>query len=291
MVNFRTVGYVVNSICMSFIDAGVVIKKGAMIIGEEGSHAIYEIYSLEGFEKWSKAIISDLRLLSLIPSINGVFDSCLKTLEAQKDLCYATLVFASTAEFVGEIRDDAGEFVGYKLKIPTIKEKKADGTVEENTDWVKVLYGIGNFFETGKFLQKYKIYDFPIFSQAANQFGAFKLFKWDGQDVTLGDIPVLNCCFDKPKDFFVFFAAAYTVRKTWNKLGKSDFFSAENIENLAKLIGNIGKMTLISSADKMARRKYLVSLAVLSVITDNASLIGLFLKRRKERESRLRDPT
>ena len=59
-----------------------------LVVGEGTSRAMYEVYSLDGFEKWSKALIADLRFLALIPGIGETFKECLKTVEAQKILCH-----------------------------------------------------------------------------------------------------------------------------------------------------------------------------------------------------------
>ena len=56
-----------------------------------------------------------------------------------------------------------------------------DGSV----DYVKVLYGIGNIFETGKFLQKYKVLDFPLCTRIATQLGSIKVFSFQGKTSTL----------------------------------------------------------------------------------------------------------
>jgi hypothetical protein len=283
MVSFRDgVGNTVGRVSMEFIDVGVKIKKGFMHVGEATSYAMYDIYSLDGFEKWTKVAIADLRFLSLIPSINGVFDECLKTLEGQKDLIYGSLVFSSTAEFIKKTKNTDGE-THYSFQIPTAKEKNAQDVMEEHVDWVKVLNGIGNFFETGKFLNKYKVMSFPLCSQLATQFGSIPVFG----KTTIGDIPVINCWCSKPRDFFVFIASGYTAYKCYDKPSE-DFRSTEN---LIKLSGNIGKLILIGGGDWMLSRKYFWTVAVVDVLTQNASLIGYFLKREREREARFEDPT
>ena len=66
--------------------AGAGIKKGILTVADGGSQVLNDIYSMDGLEKWTKAAVSQSRLLSLHPSVKGVFDKCLKTLEAQKDL-------------------------------------------------------------------------------------------------------------------------------------------------------------------------------------------------------------
>lgn len=280
MIHLTQISRAFDSACMGFINTGVEFKKGMLTVGEVGSHVMYDIYSLNGFEKFTKAMIADLRMLELFPCIKGTFTHCLKTLEAQKDLYYATLVFGSMADFIKPDYDkDTQAFQGYKFCMPTINGKE-NGPI----DWVKVLYGIGNPFETCKFLQKYKILDFPLCSQLAAQFGSIKL----GGDWKVEDIAVLNCWCDKPKDFFVFFAALYTTyccstdKNFWNK--------GRRLENLAKLTGALGKMALVGGSNFLLSRQYFWTLAVIDVATNNASLLGLILKCNRERDELFNKP-
>lgn len=275
MVNFiNGLGSAVDSACMGFIDTGVTIKKGLMVVGEVGSRAMYDVYSLEGFEKFSKAAIANMEAASLIPALNGAFSETLKTVKAQKDLIYATLIIGSMADFIKRNPDGSMSFA-----LPTIKE--SDGTT--TYDYVKILYGVGNIFETGCFFQKYGVMQFPLCSKLASQLGAIKIF-----NMAIADIPVLNTWTDKPKDFFVFFASGYIVWRSYQRPINDDFWC---LENLVKLTGGLGKMVLISSADFIAARKYMVTLAVIDVATQNSSLLGLWLKRSREREKRMDDPT
>lgn len=281
MINLTDrLGYAVDSACMGFIDAGVKVKSGLLVVGEGASQAMYEIYSLQGFEKWSKAAIANMRAVNLIPCCRGVFDQAIKTVEAQKDLIYATLVFESTADFIKVTKvedEDTGEtYTKYSFQLP--REKNG------NIEWVKLLYGIGNPFDTLCFLQKYQVVSFPFFSKVATQVGSTKLFSLHGEAWTFGDIPVLKCLVNKPKDFFVCVASAYTAYRCLNN---SNFW---DIANLIKLTGSFGKIVLITSADYMIQKKYFIALTVIDVVTQNASLIGLLMKRSKEREDRFNDP-
>ncbi len=277
----NNIGNAFDSYCIEFINAGIKAKKGMIAVGEASSNVMYDIYSLNGFEKFAKAMIANLRMLELIPSIKGTFEHCLKTLEAQKDLYYATLVFGSTCDFIKADYDKVTqEFKGYKFTLPRVNPDKDNSPI----DWVKLLYGIGNPFETAKFLQKYKVLEFPLCSQLANQFGSIKLFTLNGQNWTVEDIPVLNCWCDKPKDFFVFLASGWT---TYSCLVSNHFWT---IENLLKLTGGIGKMTLISGSNFLISRQYFWTLAVIDVVTQNASLISLILKCDKAREERFEHP-
>lgn len=268
-----SIGSAADTLCMSFINAAVQVKTCVLWLGKKVSLAMKDVYSLEGFEKWSKAFIADLRILNLF---NVNIKNCLKTVEAQKDLIYATLIFGSTVEFFKPGKDKDGKKV-YGFQLP----REKDG----NVDVVKFLYGIGNIFETLKFTQEYGLLSFPRCSQLANQLGSTKLFNFRGSTWTLGDIPVANCWLDKPKDFFVFTAAFYNTGRC---LTVPVFFT---IENILKLTGSIGKMTLITLAPYMLREKYYTALSIVDFVTNNASLLAFLIKRNNDREKRLQDPT
>jgi hypothetical protein len=272
MVDFiNRLGNAVDSACMGFINWGVKTEKVLVVGGRVFSFIAYHFYSMEGLEKGSKALIANLEMLSLIPSINGLFSETLKTMRGQKDLIYATLIIGSIADCIKKEKDGSLRFA-----LP----RQTDGTL----DYVKVLYGIGNIFETGGFLQKYRVMTFPRCSQFAQQLGSIKMF----ENVTFGDVPVLKTLTDKPKDLFVFSASLYVLVQSFRKPVNNNFLSPLN---LAKLTGSLGKIILISCSDFMLARKYLVTLTVIDVFTQNASLIGLILKRCQDREKRFVNPT
>lgn len=274
MSNFISrIGSAADTLCMGFIDAGVAVKKGALWVGEEGSRAMYEIYSLEGFEKWSKAFIADLRCAALIPGLKDVVKNCLTTVEAQRDLIYATLVFGSTVDCI--------DIKNYSIQFPKENPKDPNSKV----DVVKTLYAIGNFFETAKFFQEYHVLDFPRCTQLANQLGSIQLFNFRGETWTYGNIPFLNCLCNKPKDLCVGIASFWT---TYKCLKNPHFLTWEN---MLKLTASIGKIILIGWADYMLRKKYYLALSVVDFVTNNASLFAFLIKRHNSRKDRLMDPT
>lgn len=278
-VNFlNNVASAVDTACMGFINAGVATKKGLIATSEGTSRAVYEIYSMEGFEKWSKALISNMRAISLIPSWKGSLDHCIKTMEAQKDLIYATMVVNSTAEFIK--KDGQGN---YKFCIP--REKSNVEGEPGKIDIVKVLYGIGNPFETAYFLGKYGVVSFPLLSKYSTQIGSTHLFNLNGKDWRVGDVPLLKCFVGKPKDLCVFFASCIV---TFKCLKEPEFMETSN---LLKFISSVGKVILIPLGEIMYKNKQLALLAFLDVATQNAGLFAYLLKRSRDAEDRFNDPT
>jgi hypothetical protein len=268
MVNFLNgIRERANSLYDTISHNGVAAKQGILVVGEEASRVMYDIYSLVGFEKWTKAVIADLKFLSLLPVINGVFDECIKTLEAQKDLYYATLFVGSTAECI-KVTEKEDQTKAYSFQLP-----KTNG----HTDIVKILYAIGNYLEMGKFLQKYQVYSFPLFTQVADRLASVKVFAYRG-DWRVDDLPVISTLCDKPKDFFIFLASGIEVYRCSKK-------PLLQFDNVLKATGSIGKMLLISLGRDFNKEWWFVGI---DVITQHASLIAFLWKRHQESKERFK---
>lgn len=269
---FNEIGVAVNATYTKIVDAGEAAQKGLLVLGEKGSRIVYEIYSTEGFEKFDKAFIANIRALSLLPSCQGVFDHCLKTLEAQRDLIYATMVIKSTAGCIK--KNDDGT---YYFDIP----RDSQG----NIDVVETLLVIGNPFGTFYFLSKYELISFPIISKYAREIGSIRLFNLNGEDWKVDNVPLLKSVVSKPKDLCIFLASTILAYKCLNA---PDIMETSN---LLKLVSNVGKIILIPFGDIMHKNKQLALLAFLDVATQNAGLFAYLLKRGKDEQARFDDPT
>ncbi|MFI0434197.1 MAG: hypothetical protein ACH350_00530 [Parachlamydiaceae bacterium] len=270
------IGGSLHTVSMNFASSGVQVKKGVLALGEGVSRVLHDVYSMQGFEKTGKTVIANMRLASLIiPQCGGVFSDCIKTLEAQKELIYATLVFDSTLDFI-KVTQEANGKKTYRFQLP----KDSKGKI----DIQKLLYGIANPLDTLYFLKKYQVYSFPFISKIGAQLGAVKLFTLGGETWKFSHIPVLNSLTKKPKELFVFIASVLAVHKS---LEHPKF---REVEYLLKLTGNIGKIVLISSAEYMAKNHFFIGLSLVDVITQNSGLIAYMMKRSQERESRFNHP-
>lgn len=232
-------------------DKAVKIKKGILILLKEGSHIAFDICTLDGYEKLAKALIADLKFISLLPAMKGVFDECLKTLEAQKDLYYATMIINSTAE---------------------MWENKN----QERSDPVKVLNAIGNFFETGKFLQKNEIYPFETCVEVANTMASTKVYG----NITLNDIPVLGSICDKPKDLCVFLGSSIEIYRCIKKPRLEWEFAL-------KLTGSIGKVALTSLGKYYNKEWWFFAI---DLITQNDSFLKRVVDQYTLRKRRFSSP-
>ena len=223
---------------------------------EKASRWLYVGYSMDGFEKLTKAGIANMTALHyLFPAVKGVFDKSIKELEFEKDLLYATQFIGAMASCISK-RD-------WSFCLPT--RTNADGT--KSTDYAKILLGLGGFCEAGKFLQKYKVFAFSTCTQLSNSYGSIKVF---GQSLG-NDIPVIRNLFDKPKDFFVFLGSGVEVYEAI-KARKFD------LGVLLKVSSSLGKMILIVFGRTCYGEWWFI---LCDVITQNASLLSLVYKSNK----------
>lgn len=257
-----------SSGCVTLGEAGVVVKQGVMRTSEEISCSLHDVCCLQGFEKWNKAVSSNLKALSLIPSIKGVFDGFIKELKDEQDLFYATQVFGSTAKLFKWNEDRSR----YQLA--------ADISTED------ICYAIGNPFETLQFLQRCDLISYPELSKLASQWGSFHLFTLNEQPIFFKDIPVVNAIVNKPKDLCVFIASCSGIKK-----GLTDFnwdgilaFESKSIEDLCKLASNLGRVILIPLGFHLEKSGWIGVLTVVDLVTQNSSLFAFIIKRRCERE-------
>lgn len=270
------------------------INKGRLYVCEGLCNMAYDVYDLknEGFEKWVKASISNLRMLSIMNGMTDRFNIAINTFEAQKDLYYATKFIGSITHFIRE-KPAAGES---RLQCPT---------------FVQGLYAVANFFETGKFLQKNQVFGMKWASDFASKLGAFPLSRlginvdkipvvggWLGWK-TFEEVPVFGSLTRTPKDFFIFIASSYEVCSMIYKSvhimdGGTTIERAArrcdyvfNLANSLKFISSAGKIVLISCGRSYSRSHWF---AVADLITQNASLFKFWLDQSGKRQKRFEHP-
>lgn len=256
---------------MGLINAGVTLKKGVLRVCEEGSYIMYDIYDLDGLEKWTKATIANLKLISHIPAIKGIFFELLKTLEAQKDLYYATKVIGSMNQFIKI--DNKGQI---SLTLP---------------EFTEILYGIANVCDTGRFLQKYGVFSFDACSRIASKLASTQILN---TSYHLGDVHVVRSLFGvegQPKDFFIFIASGIKATKCMKNFKKWYFSKEENKkfdwENAFKWVDSVGKMLLITLGPKYGKKAWFSGI---DSATQLASLFAFILKKHRERHERFSNP-
>lgn len=177
------------------------IKSGFLVVfSADGSYMLWRMYSLDGFEKWTKVVIFNLEFLSLIPEISAIFKKFRITIDGQKDLNYASmtfLIFASLIEM-----DDQGNPVGFQL--PRFSRKEGGGI-----NWLTVWYCCAAVCDTAQFFKKYGIADYAWYSKYVSSLGVY---------CHLNQIPVVQSIFDeKPREFFLVLAGIVELYRGSNK--------------------------------------------------------------------------
>lgn len=223
--------------------------------GVSFSYITSDLYSIDGFTRLAKVLIADIHLLSLIPAIGNLFNEMLKTIEAQKDILYATAIFNSWYKFFDE------------------KNKKG---LFDNT--INALTAIGDFFETGCFLKKYAHFQFPLFSRVAENIGNINVFSY-----RWGETPVLRCLCEKPKDFFVFIASTMEVGRWGINIAVEDDEDKRSrlfsLDQSLKITASFGKMILIASG----KGANILFLSLVDVVTQNVSIARFLYQKHQKR--------
>ena len=145
-----TIGQYAADAAMWIINTAVSIKRGMMPGLETASRRMHYVYSLEGFEKWSKALGSDLKFLNALPMFKGIFDDAIRAAEDQKNLYYATLIIGSMCDFIK--RDMKTEHLA--LKCQRSESRNADGDLEEPSRLGQVFLRYWKFFRNGEILSE-----------------------------------------------------------------------------------------------------------------------------------------
>lgn len=280
MANFiDRMGNIAADACMVAINTGITMRRGILVGAEKASYVVWYVYSIDGFEKWSKAALADIEFLALMPRIGGLFKECFESIEAQKDLIYATGFIHQMSEFIKRYEDPNDRVFDWR----------------KGQHWANVLNLIASCFDTAQFMRKYRVYGFEFYTKFVDRYASVKVFNYQ-----LDHIPVMHCFFGsspKPKDVFIFLAStieSYLGCKNgyerfeeirgmrqvqqggyWNMF--STAMSDRVIwDNILKVASSFGKVVLIGLS-KNNRGK--VWYQFLGVIANNAALFKLILKR------------
>lgn len=266
------------------IKTGQEIKRAVLtIFSSDGMYMLCDIYSLDGFEKWNKALIADLEFISLIPRINGVFKDSLQTLGGLKDLYYATMIFRACEPFI-EI-DIHGKPIG--LKLPKLRAEDGGGI-----NFSLISLCIASVLDTAQFLNKCKLCKFAFYSKYIGPIGFYQFY------FQLNDIPVLQSLFDgRPKEFFIVSASCFDLclesKNLWKLIQipeskRNIFWSMQKWEALFKITASIGTIIGLSCYRKSMGQRWLI---VTGLISYNAALFKFILTKYHKRIERFEFPS
>lgn len=285
------INYAAHWVGNATVDTGAGIKNGVLYIGEEVSRKAYDIYDLrsDGFEKWTKAGIANLKLAGKVFELTALFKGVIETLEGQKNIYYATKFIGSLCDFMAIRKDTFAEatFMGKVNKFFTL------------SNFIKIFYGIGNCLDPLKFGMKMGLWNLKSASELGTRIGNYQVF-----NRRLEDIPVVGSLSYSPKDFFVFTACCLELTKVGVDFYRIDgtdanlarrreqqitkrWDSVVNVGFFLKMVGTFGKMGLITFGRRYGNT---MTFAVCDAFVQNAGLIKFWMDRSKNRDVRFRNP-
>lgn len=253
------------------------IKSGFIrFFSSEGAYVVSKIYSLNGFEKLTKVLLFDYYFLTLFPKIQTIFTDFKLTIESQKDMYYATMIFGVFALCIK--KDDNGNAIG--LQFPSILKR------EDGFDWSMFFLSIAAFFYSAQFLKKYSICEFAFYSNNIAPLGNF---------FCLNKVPVIQSLFDgHPSEFFVVlssFVDLYRGIKKRTELSVSPqqdkYWTMEKWEAYFKIAASLGKILGIGLYRQCGG---MVWLGIAGLVSSHGSLFKFFLAHHRHRILRLESP-
>lgn len=253
------------------------IKKGALWVAREGGLILRDFYTMGGLMNLAKAMSMNLRVLSLIPLINQLFDkaSCDKARHAfniYKEIGYATLLFEALPGFIN--KDKTG------FQLPR--------TRNGGLDYLKICFTIGGFFDAESYLKKSKIWISPPLTHLTISMASIKVF-----DYSLKDVPLVKRLGDSPKEFFFLIGSGIEVwrwcRDVYMPEGGSDQARAENRrkqfswENLLKVSVSAGRIVALACYRNSGDEWWFI---LIQLFAQNAAPVKQVLTNRRVREER-----
>lgn len=265
-----------------FHDATKKIKKGTLAVCVEGSRILYDFYSMDGMLYLTKWMIANFRILSLIPSISGVFAGALQSLEILKSTYYATLSFRSMVEF-SKLDPVTGQ---YSFQMPQHSKENA-AYYGSGIDYMKLSYAISGFFDTGQFLKKLNLLEFGFFSKVAARLGGINVFPFGGTGWKFADLPMLGRLCDSPKELFIWTASGIDVWRWWSNVLCGDAKGrARQLEwdRILSVTASMARMITLGMYRQFYGKWWIVTI---DFIGQNASISKFILMRYKIHQKHL----
>lgn len=250
------------------------VGKGALKICKNGSWSLYQVQTLsgDGFEKFTKALIANLKLASRL-QLCGRVHELVTALEAQRALYVATKLFGGIADCFRLEGDE-----GYRsFRLPRY---------DHSLDFSRIFYLCAGYAETAQFMLKHKLASFETFFRVADRLGSFK-FGWERQ-MAMRDVPLIGYFLTKPKEFFVIGATFIDLKRMavpfWEASWEERMDQC-NIDFLLKCVGNMGRLGLIYYSKLY---HHTVPFAWFDACVQNAGLVKFLMDRSKRQEQAAR---
>lgn len=234
-----------------------------------GARLLYEVQTLnkEGFEKFTKVLISNLKLLGHHAAFHAHFRPILPILEAQRSLYVCTRSIGSTADLFPTkgVRIEGFLVHRHVFSLPKVRRT-------HRLDVTKICNTVVNYLETAHFLIKHRI---AHFSKVRAMFTSASQVVVGSRE--MGQIPGLHFFFQKPKEALVVFGSIWDLGEMKFARGEG----ASRITTLFRLAGNVGRLGLIALG---RRHPHTPQFALLDATLSNMSLVSFLLDRREAKE-------
>lgn len=216
------------------------IKTGVLTaFSSDGAYMVRNFYSLDGFEKLTRVGLSYITFLSLNPAKKKIFAECRATIDAQKDLYHASMVFRSFAPFVKYKKEDLHKRNPIGFQIPMIQLKRG---APETIDWYLLALCIASLLDVAQFFKKHQlIKTWGLYSKYIPPLGVRHMGPYQ-----LNQIPVIQALFDeRPKEIFVVIASGIDIWRNWYVLKtphneRGDDWSMKKWEAILQIVSKAG---------------------------------------------------
>lgn len=245
------------------------VRLGLVRVFGGCARLLYDVQTLnkEAFEKFTKVMISNLKLLGHQPAFHSHFRPILPILEAQRALYVSTRFIGSTADLF-PLRRFAEEHQ-HVFCLPRIGEAG-------RLDVTKICNTIVNYLETAHFMIKHKIAHFS---------GVQSIFFRASQLVVgsreIGQVPGLHFFFQRPKEALIVFGSVWDMGEMAVSRGEES-----RRKSFFRLAGDVGRLALIALG---RLRPHTPQFALLDATLSNMSLIS-FLCDRSDARERVKQP-
>ena len=251
------------------------VGQGALKICKNGSWSLYQVQTLsgDGFEKFTKALIANLKLASRL-QLCGRVHELVTALEAQRALYLATKLLGGIADcfpLTGEKRYRSFQLPRYQ---------------EDSLDFSRIFYLCAGYAETAQFMLKHNLASFETLFKVAGRLGSFR-FGWETQ-IAMRDAPLIGYFLKKPKEFFVIGATFIDLKRMavpfWEASWERRMVLC-NFDFLLKCVANMGRLGLIYYSKL---HHHTVPFAWFDACVQNAGLVKFLMDRSKRQEQAAR---
>lgn len=243
--------------------------------GVKISLILSDFYTTNGLFCLVRLSTSYMDMLSLIPSINGLFKEALHDLNLLKPLYSATMLPVLADSFFR--KDNRNNF---HFQLP---RNPANGKL----DSVKLLFCIGGLCDTLEYIHKIRLLRIELFTTISNKISPTLLFTLNGVEWRVDNTPLLNSIFQSTKEIFFLTGSAADVFKwvyvTYKAPTAEERAKQFELEPLLKLTMSLSRCILLGFSRIY---KGSVPLKIVNFVMQHAATFNFVLKNEQERRKK-----